>query len=84
MQRGTAGCFAEMNVGRELDSPAEELESAGVIHKPLPKEGIHEPDPSHAEIVGLPRPDTLRATLIGDLIAECVTELHPAVTPEAD
>jgi len=84
MQRGTAGRFAEMNVGRVLESLAEELESAGVIHKPLPREGIHEPDPSHAEIVGLPQADTLRAALIGDLIAECVTELHPAVTPEAD
>jgi len=84
MQRGTTGRFAEMNVGRVLDSLAEELESAGAIHKPLPKEGIHEPDPSHAEIVGVPRPDTLRATLIGDLIAECVTELHPAFTPEGD
>ena len=36
-------------------------------------------DPSHSQITGLPPGDSDQALLVGDLIAECVTEMHPAV-----
>ena len=39
----------------------------------------YEADPSHSEIEGLPAAEEPHAALIGDLIAECVRAMHPAV-----
>ena len=39
-------------------------------------EGVNE-DPTHCELAGLPQPDTFLAETIGDMIAQCVSEIHP-------
>lgn len=71
------GRFAEMNVGTVMSRVAEELDSLRIIHDPLEAEKDFDADPSHAEIVGLPPGDSDHALLVGDLIAECVTAMHP-------
>ena len=50
-----------------------------LIHTPLPAEGDYEADPSHSEIVDLPPGNSPQAALIGDMIAECIEAIHPAV-----
>jgi hypothetical protein len=49
-----------------------------VIASPLPAEDGHGRDPSHALIVGLPRPGVMD-DLIGDLIRKKIKRVHPAV-----
>lgn len=71
--------FAEMNVGTILREVAEELETLQIVHDPLEATGEFEADPSHAEITGLPPGDSDQAMLVGDLIAQCVIDMHPAV-----
>lgn len=73
------GRFAEMNVGAVREKVAEELETVRIVHDPLEADGSLEADPSHAEIIGLPPGDSPEADLIGDMIAECVIAMHPAV-----
>ncbi len=73
------GCFAEINVGKVVHSVAEELESLRIIHDPLEKTEAFEADPSHAEIIGLPPGDSDQAMLVGDLIVQCVSAIHPAI-----
>lgn len=73
------GRFAEMNIGAVREKVAQELDTLRIVHDPLEAEGDHEADPSHAEIEGLPPGDSDQAMLIGDLIAECVTAMHPAI-----
>ena len=75
-----SGRFAEMNVGAVGRRVAEELDTLRILHDPLEAEGTFEADPSHAEIAGLPSGDSEQAILIGDLIAECVTAMHPAIS----
>ena len=77
------GRFAELNIGAVREKVAEVLETLRIIHDPLDSQNGYEEDPSHAEITGLPRGDTDLAMLIGDLIAECVIAMHPAVRGEA-
>ena len=72
------GRFAEMNVGI-LHQVATELDSLRIIHDPLEATDGFDADPSHAEITGLPPGDSDQAVLAGDLIAECVIAMHPAV-----
>lgn len=79
LRRQPNGRFAEMNVGTILREVAEELETLRIVHDPLEAMGEFEADPSHAEITGLPPGDSDQAILVGDLIAECVIEMHPAV-----
>ena len=74
-----SGRFAELNVGTVLRVVSVELDTLRIVHDPLAEEGAHEADPSHAEITGLPPGDTDQAALVGDLIAECVVAMHPAV-----
>ena len=74
-----SGRFAELNVGETLERISERLDSVRFVHRPLPADDNYEADPSHSEIEGLPPGDTDEAELIGDIIAECVTEVHPAV-----
>ena len=73
------GRFAELNVGEVKRHLAEKLPSLRIIRAPLDAEGELEADPSHSEITELPEPGSDRAEIIGDMIAECVCELHPAI-----
>ena len=73
-----SGRFAEMNVGNVRLRVANELDALRIVHDPLEAEGGFEADPSHAEIIGLPPGGSDQALLIGDLIAECVVDMHPA------
>lgn len=72
------GRFAEINVGTLMRAVRMEISTLRVIHSPLEEEGGFMADPSHSEIVGLPPRDSDQASLIGDLIAECVSDMHPA------
>ena len=75
-----SGRLAELNVGDTQLHVRAQLASIRFVHTPLPEEGTHEADPSHSEIIGLPLGDSLEAALIGDMIAECVSAVHPAVS----
>ena len=79
LQMRSGGRFAEMNIGAVKRQVAEELDTLRIVHDPLAAEGEFEADPSHAEIIGLPSGDSDQAMLVGDLIAECVTAMHPAI-----
>ncbi len=74
-----SGRFAEMNVGTVLREVAEELDTLRIVHDPLESEGSFDPDPSHVEIIGLPPGDSDQAVLVGDLMAECVIDMHSAI-----
>lgn len=71
--------FAEMNVGMVKCKVTEELDSLRIVSDPLPAGYGFDEDPSHAAIIGLPQGDSEQGALIGDLIAECCTKMHPAV-----
>ena len=73
-----SGRFAEMNVGTIKRKAAEELETLRVVHDPLEAEAAFEADTSHSEITGLRPGESDQAFLVGDLIAECVLDTHPA------
>ena len=73
------GRFAELNVGTILREVAKELDTLRIVHDQLEANDDFDADPSHAEIVGLPPGDSDYAVLVGDLIAECVIDMHPAV-----
>jgi hypothetical protein len=74
-----AGRFAELNVGTVSETVAGELATLRIVHDPLDAESDFEADPSHAEITGLPPGDSPEADMIGDLIAQCVIAMHPAI-----
>lgn len=74
-----SGRLAELNVGTTKHYIRNELDALRFIHAPLPAEGDYEADPSHSEIVGLPPGNSPQAALIGDMIAECIEAIHPAV-----
>ena len=73
------GRFAEMNVGTIISEVAMELDTLRIIHDPLEATKSFDADPSHAEITGLPPGDSDQAVLVGDLIVECIIDMHPAV-----
>ena len=73
------GRFAEMNVGSVLREVATELSTLRIVHDPLEANDGFEADPSHAQILGLPPGDSDHGLLVGDLIADCVIEMHPAI-----
>lgn len=73
------GRFAELNIGTVREKVAGELTTLRIVHDPLEAEGDFELDPSHAEIIGLPSGDSDAAILIGDMIAECVIDMHPPI-----
>jgi len=75
-----SGRFAEMNVGTVMRKVAVELDTLRIVEDPLPAGVGYDADPSHAEIIGLPPGDSDQAALIGDLIAECIVGLHPAIS----
>ena len=74
-----SGRLAELNVGTTKHYIRNELDALRFIHKPLHAKGGYEADPSHSEIVGLPPGNSPQAALIGDMIAECIEAIHPAV-----
>lgn len=73
------GRLAELNVGRTKRLLRERLPTLSFRHQPLAADDRYAADPSHSEIAGLPPGDSLQAALIGDMIAEVVLNLHPAV-----
>ncbi len=74
------GRLAELNIGVTKRHVGARLETLRFIHVPLAAEGEYQPDPSHSEIRELPPGDSLEAALIGDMIAECIQTIHPAIT----
>ena len=74
-----SGRFAEMNVEAVRRHVAEELDTLRIVHNPLEAQEGFKADPSHSEIIGLPPGESDQAILIGDLIAECVTNMHRAI-----
>ena len=72
------GCLAELNVGNTRVRTRDACDSRFRRH-PLPAEGGHPEDPSHCEVTGLPAYGSSQAAVIGDLIADTVTETYPAV-----
>lgn len=74
--------FAELNVGVMMSALSEDLDSARVIHDPEDATEEYGPNLSHTLITGLPPHGSDKARTIGDLIAECVTVLHPVVKPQ--
>ena len=72
------GRFAELQVG-EVERYLARHITISVVHRPLDEDGGFPADPSHAEMAGLPLAGSLQVLMIGDMIAECVRRLHPAV-----
>lgn len=79
LQKKKSACFAELNVGITKQRVHNELDDLRFIHMPLCATNEHESDPSHSEIINLPPANSPEAELIGDMIAECVQAVHPAV-----
>jgi hypothetical protein len=79
------GQLARLNVGRTIRYVRENDPNRLVLaftHDPLDPNGTHPADPSHTLIHGVPTQDTPEATLVKDLIAECIVPpLYPAVPP---
>ena len=73
------GRFAEIEVGTVLRKVSEELDTLRIVHDPLDAQEGFDADPSHAEMIGLPPAESDHAALVGDLIAECVIDMHPAI-----
>ena len=73
------GRLAELNVGKTKRYLQSELYELCFIKKPSVAEDDYEADPSHSEITGLPTGNSPEAELIGDMIAQTVTDVHPAV-----
>ena len=74
-----SGRLAELNVGTVLEHIILQLDSPRFIRKPLAATTDFEADPSHCELAGLPsrEEDEIKATEIGEIIANCVTGVHP-------
>ena len=70
--------FAELNVGYVCNYLKTELPEIRVEHAPTDASSTNDGDPSHSEIKGLPLNDKPQQALIGDMMAECVSRLHPA------
>ncbi len=75
-----SGRLVELNVGLTKRYLQDELPSLSFVNRPLAADDLYGADPSHSEITGLPPGNTPHAALIGEMIAECVLSLHPAVT----
>ena len=74
----STGQFAKLNVSQMKQYVSSAANEAGisleltVLEDPLPGTRDFEPDPSHAEIHGLPDHADDAAMLVGDLLSECV------------
>ena len=79
MNVGARSAFAEFNVGQTCRLIGNLLPEIQFVHSPAPPNERYPADPSHSEILGLPSPaDRDMALLIGDMIAQCILNLHPA------
>ena len=78
---GRTAAFAELNVGDVKQRLRDELPDVYVIHKPEPADhNFPASDPSHCEIMGLPPAEAEDLALtIGDMIAQRVKAIYPAV-----
>ena len=82
LEKRKSACLAELNVGATKQHIRSELEDLRFIHKPLDATDKYPADPSHSEITGLPPGNSLSPEAeetIGDMIAACVKDMHPAV-----
>ena len=78
--------FAELNAGEIRERLAAALPGLRIVHRPAAASARFPwPDPSHSEIRGLPPPrtDSQQRRLIGDMLAQCVSRLHPAIPQPA-
>ena len=73
------GRLAELDVGITKQHVRHKVPSLRFVHKPLAADQRYEADPSHSEIEGLPPGDSPQAALIGDMVAECIQDVHPAM-----
>ena len=73
------GRFAELNTSNTIKSLDSRLPDIRFVHSPRDATSRHDADPSHSEIVGLPLTDSAESLLIGEMIAECVGQIYPAV-----
>ena len=73
------GRLAELNIGKTKRHVRAEQLTLRFVHMPLPAQDNYEADPSHTEIDGLPPGNSPHAELIGDMIAEAVSAICPAV-----
>ena len=73
------GRLAELNVGATKKHLRSRLDSVRFVHTPLAAKGAHEADPSHSEVTDLPAADSPEAELIGDMIAQTITAIYPAI-----
>ena len=81
LDRGAKAGFAELNVGETREYLDDELPTLRFVHAPSPANDRYSADPAHSNILGLPRAnDADMAIMIGDMIAEVVLNLHPAVS----
>ena len=79
LKLGKGGRLAELNVGETKQYLESELHELCFTNDPLAAEDEFEADPSHSEITGLPTGNSPEAEWIGDMIAQTVTDVHPAV-----
>ena len=81
---GRNSVFAELNVGEVKGQLADELPNLSFVSRPsLATSRFPQPDPMHCEILGLPTYEDDHALLIGDMLAQCVSRLHPAIPQPA-
>ena len=78
LKRNNNGRFAEMIVGEVLRNVSRKLDTLRIVEDPLDANDEFDADPSHAQIIGVPPADAHEALMIGDLIAECVVDMHLA------
>jgi hypothetical protein len=79
LKRSKNGFFVQLNVGQTRQAMAGELPELLFVEDPLPAQPPFKADPSHALVIGLPVGDSEFAELIGDMIADCVMGMHPAI-----
>ena len=76
-----SGRLAELNVGATREYLRREINALRFVKTSLDTAPPYQADPSHGDIVGLPAAESPMASLVGDMIAECVQARHPAVPP---
>jgi hypothetical protein len=78
-------CFAEVPVGVTREHVREQATALGMAvdlrfeHEPREAADGRPEQPFHSAIFGTPEFGHLRATAVGDLIAECISERSPVV-----
>ena len=73
------GSLAELNIGATKQYVRTVFDGLRFIHRPLAAEDEFEADLSHSEITGLPQGNSPEAELIGDMIAQSINAVYPAV-----